>query len=79
MGQGNVDKLFDARKLNVEETVAAEKIRVAFNTLLVKLNSLCPQGREFSLVRTHLEIAGMYAVKSVALKSDTDAKTARES
>jgi hypothetical protein len=53
--------------LNEQGEYRSIKVRNLFNELLADIAPILPvNSREVSLVRTHLEIAGMYAQKAIA-------------
>lgn len=58
---------FAVHKLNEHGLHKATEIAESFDALLTRLNGLCPEGREFSIVKTKLEEASFFAKKSVAL------------
>lgn len=64
------DPLFEVHKLNDAGMKNAKEIAEAFSNCLDRLRTLCPEGREFSIVKTKLEEAAFFAKKSMALKSD---------
>ena len=62
--------LFQTHKLNDNGFYKAKEIAVAFNSLLIQLEHLCPiDNREFSIVKTKLEEACFYAKKTMANES----------
>jgi hypothetical protein len=61
-----MDPLFQVHILNEDGIRKAEQIAVAFNETLRVLRTLCPEGREFSIVKTKLEEAAFFAKKSIA-------------
>lgn len=60
------DPLFRVHRLNEDGMKKAEEIAAAFNNCLVALKQLCPEGREFAIVKTKLEEAAFFAKKSMA-------------
>lgn len=63
-----IDKLFDYHKLNQHGLARVNNIAVSFDSLLGALEANgCQPGREFSIVKTKLEEACMFAKKAVAL------------
>lgn len=60
-------KEFQVHKLNQSGLAKANQIAGAFDTLLGQLEGLCPEGREFSIVKTKLEEASFFAKKAVAV------------
>jgi len=65
-----MDPLFEVHKLNNDGMQKANNLAAAFNDLLTKLNTMCPQGREFSIVKTKLEEACFFAKKSLATQPE---------
>jgi len=61
-----IDPLFQFHKLNERGIEQAQDIAVYFSCLLDSLTSICPPGREFSIVKTKLEEAAFFAKKSIA-------------
>jgi len=61
-----IDPLFQYRQLNEAGVQKGIDIAQAFTDCLDKLRLLCPEGREFALVKTHLETASFWAKKSMA-------------
>ncbi len=57
---------FTTHMLNATGRAKAEAIAEAFDNLLNTINTICPDGREFSLCKTKLEEASFYAKKSMA-------------
>lgn len=68
-----MDPSFAFHKLNSVGIGKAEQIAEAFDLLLEKLKELCPEGREFSIVKTKLEEASFFSKKSMAMKTDNQA------
>ena len=61
-----IDPLFSSTKLSEEGLTKTARIREAFSSLLYTLEDNCPNAnREFSIMRTKLEEASFYAVKSL--------------
>jgi hypothetical protein len=58
--------LFEVHKLNEIGIGKAREIAGAFDQLLARLEELCPDGREFSIVKTKLEEASFFAKKAMA-------------
>lgn len=58
--------LFKSHKLNPDGILKVNFVRNSFNDLLEELFKLLPDNREFSIVRTKLEEASFFAVKSIA-------------
>lgn len=61
-----VHQAFAVHKLNPLGIHKAELIAEAFNDILTALMTVCPPGREFSIVTTKLEEACFFAKKSMA-------------
>ena len=59
------DPLFRVHRLNEDGLKKAEEIAAAFNNCLLALKTMCPEGREFSIVKTKLEEAAFFAKKSM--------------
>lgn len=66
----NMDPLFKFHKLNTAGIEKAEEIAEAFDQLLTHLKLVCPEGREFAIVKTKLEEASFFAKKSMAARPD---------
>jgi len=62
--------LFKVHKLNAVGLQKAGELADAFSQLLSKLEEICPEGREFSLVKTKLEEASFFAKKSMAMNPE---------
>lgn len=70
-----VDAAFQFHRLNDDGIKKSNSIAESFDTLLEDLKKLCPEGREFSIVRTKLEEASFFAKKSMAnAKENQDLK-----
>jgi hypothetical protein len=65
-----MDPLFQFHRLNEVGIEKAVKIAESFDRLLTELKELCPEGREFSIVKTKLEEASFFAKKSMANRPD---------
>jgi hypothetical protein len=65
-GEPMHDPLFQVHRLNEDGLKKADEIAGAFNNCLVALKTMCPEGREFSIVKTKLEEAAFFAKKSMA-------------
>jgi len=61
-----MDPLFDVHKLNETGMKRAQDIAAVFDAALSGLRGLCPDGREFSLVKTKLEEGCFFAKKAMA-------------
>lgn len=68
MQSGNrpINSLFQVHRLNEEGMTKAEAIASAFDDCLWRLMDICPEGREFAIVKTKLEEAAFFAKKSMA-------------
>lgn len=71
-----MDPTFAYHRLNDRGQHFCEHITLEFTELLRSLEVICPAGREFSLVKTKLEEACMFAKKSVALQPENQASEA---
>jgi len=60
---------FEVHKLNDVGFAKAHQIAQAYDDLLAKLVTICPEGRELSIVKTKLEESCFFAKKSVALET----------
>lgn len=61
---------FSTHMLNDTGKGFAIKIEETFNTCFNALLTVCPPGREWSMVKTKLEEACFYAKKAMAVKTD---------
>lgn len=61
-----IDPLFQFHRLNDDGIKKAEAIAETFTVILADLKRWCPDGREFSIVKTKLEEASFFAKKSMA-------------
>jgi hypothetical protein len=61
-----MDKLFQVHMLTDEGKRKAVDIANHFDLLLHQLARLCPEGREFAIVKTKLEEACFFAKKAMA-------------
>lgn len=61
-----VDPLFQSHKLNEEGIKRAESIAELFTYTVAALKKVCPEGREFAIVKTKLEEASFFAKKAMA-------------
>ena len=59
-----MNKEFTTQSLNEKGIEVVNGVRGLFNELLNELEQYCPPSREFSIVRTKLEEACFFAVKS---------------
>lgn len=69
-----MNKEFEVHKLNEPGINNAKKIASMFNQLIEELKTVCPDGREFSIVRTKLEEACFFAKKSMASRTFNQAE-----
>ena len=68
-----IDTLFQVHRLNEDGMKKAEEIASTFNECLRVLKTMCPDGREFSIVKTKLEEAAFFAKKSMAAQKENQA------
>lgn len=62
---------FDVHLLNPEGIEKARNIASAFSTLLNDVEAYCGKdGREMALVRTHLQEAGFFAKRAMAMRPE---------
>jgi hypothetical protein len=61
-----IDPLFQFHRLNEDGIKKAEEIAATFTECLRVLKTMCPEGREFAIVKTKLEEASFFAKKSIA-------------
>ena len=71
-----IDQLFAFHRLNADGIKKAEAIAETFNTLLSDLKRWCPEGREFSIVKTKLEEASFFAKKAMSCEEANQERTA---
>lgn len=62
----SISPLFQVHKLNEEGMKNANLIAESFDGLVLYLSKLCPESREFSIVKTKLEEAAFFAKKAMA-------------
>lgn len=62
--------LFTVHILNTEGINKARRLQNVFDDLLTEIQSICPEGRELSIVRTKLEEASFFAKKSMAMQKE---------
>lgn len=66
--------LFDTHRLNELGIGLVGQVRRTFDSALADLTRYCPtNSREFSIVKTKLEEACMFAVKSIAVAPENQA------
>ncbi len=61
-----VNPIFATTQLNEQGRQKRQQIAEAFQQLYNHLEEWCQNGREFNIVKTNLEDAALYAVKSMA-------------
>jgi len=61
-----MDPLFEVHMLNETGKKNAKAIADSFDFCLQSLKTLCPEGREFAIVKTKLEESCFFAKKSMA-------------
>lgn len=61
---------FAVHKLNDQGMDKASQIATMFDVLLERLKTVCPEGREFSIIKTKLEEASFFAKKAMAIHLD---------
>ena len=61
---------FKVHLLNQNGINKAKNIASVFDECLNELKQMCPEGREFSIVKTKLEEASFFAKKSMAKDSE---------
>lgn len=61
-----MNKEFSTTKVTPEGVQKINQARSILDGTLDALKILCPEGREFSLVKTKLEEAGFFAVKAIS-------------
>lgn len=69
-----MNPLFKVHKLNEDGFVKAQLFAEEFSKLMELLDLNCAPGRELALVKTHLEMACIYAKKSMAQEPKNQAK-----
>lgn len=69
-----VSPLFQFHKLNKGGIQKAVNIAETFDILLRDLQRWCPDGREFSIVKTKLEEASFFAKKAMASAKENQAE-----
>ena len=75
MATGNpINPLFQVHKLNEDGLILAGTIAISFGHLLSDLIHMCPEGREFSIVKSKLEEACFYSKKAMASNPDNQEK-----
>ena len=68
-----IDPLFQFHRLNEDGIKKAEEIAATFTECLRVLKTMCPEGREFSIVKSKLEEASFFAKKSIANVAENQA------
>ena len=69
-----ISPLFSFHKLTEDGIKKSQYVAESFNNLLQELAAVCPEGREFSIVKTKLEEASFFAKKAVANSPSNQAK-----
>lgn len=64
-----MNKEFKTYLLNEEGIARVAHTKQAFDALLETLKIVCPEGREFAIVKTKLEEASFFAAKAISLDS----------
>jgi hypothetical protein len=65
-----MNKEFEVHKMNSAGLEAMKIIATIYDALLETLKKECPEGREFSIVKTKLEEACFFTKKSIASKPE---------
>lgn len=68
-----INPLFAYHKLNDAGIAKAGTVGGLFHNLVESLKNVCPEGREWSIVKTKLEEACFFAKKAVAVKEENQA------
>ena len=63
-------KEFEVHLLNKRGISIAQSLALRFDELLSWLETVLPEGREFSITKTKLEEASFFAKKSMAVNKD---------
>ena len=63
-------KEFEVHLLNERGINVAQSLALRFDELLSWLETVLPEGREFSITKTKLEEASFFAKKSMAVNKD---------
>lgn len=61
-----MNKEFSTTKVTPEGVQKINQSRAIFDKTLDELKTICPEGRELSLVKTKLEEASFFAVKAIS-------------
>lgn len=61
-----MNKEFSTTKVTPEGVQKINQSRTIFDNALEELKAICPEGREFALVKTKLEEASFFAVKAIS-------------
>jgi len=69
-----VKSKFDSVKLDESSAAVADTIRKSFAKLAVDVHRACPDGRNKSLAMTHLEDAGMRAIRALSHDTKSEAE-----
>ena len=62
-----MNKEFEVHILTDDGIGKAKEIAVVFDDFLNRLKTLCPEGREFAIVKTKLEESAFFAKKAMAI------------
>lgn len=73
-----MNKEFASTKVTKEGVDKINKTREIFDGALEELKKICPEGREFSLVKTKLEEASFYAIKAISYANIGDQDSYKE-
>lgn len=71
--QATLHPAFTPHLLNAQGLEKSQRLRAAFSALLCEVEALLPAGRELAIVRTKLEEACMFAVRGVAVATESQA------
>lgn len=63
-------KEFEVHLLNEQGINIAQSLAIRFDELLSWLETVLPEGREFSIVKTKLEEASFFAKKAMAVNKE---------
>ena len=66
MSPQQIEHVFRTPPLNQVGEKKNHEIVELFDEMYTRLSEICPPGREFALVWTHLEQAAMYATKAIS-------------
>ena len=74
-----VKSKFDSVQLDESSAAVADTIRKSFAKLAVDVHRACPDGRNKSLAMTHLEDAGMRAIRALSHDTKSEAEVVETS